>query len=214
MVGKKLAYVAFASVLALAGTMFAQGPRVAHSAHPSKQVTPAPDLPAGLRIIFSNLGPSSTDEYNDSSGYDVLGSANTLGFGEQWIALPFTPAANATVTDLAAAIGWEAGTKAVVLGLYADNAGAPGTLLASAESTHIPTFGTCCELVEVKITATPVTAGTQYWIGATADDTHASTFTGVFMSSNSANIAYNPAQEGWFTFSTNFPAAAAAGTIP
>jgi hypothetical protein len=212
MVGKKA--VVFLSVLAFAGSVLAQGPRVAHSTAPSKVVAPAVAPPAGVKAIFTNLGPNLTsDAYNDTTGYYVLGPSNSVGDNEQWIAIPFTPAANSTAEYLIAAIGWETGTKAVILGLYSDNAGSPGTLLASAETTKIPEFGTCCTLLELKITATALTAGTQYWIGAQSDDTNAPDFTGVFESSNSGTTAYNPAQEGWFPFSNNVPAAAVYGTI-
>lgn len=215
MVGKKFTCVLFSAVLALAGTVFAEGPHKSHAANPSRFVAPAQSLPASVKIIFSNLGPSTTDEYYDGAGYDILGPNNSLGFGEQWIAVPFTPKANAHVTALAAAVGWESGAKEVIVGLYADSgANSPGTLLASKESANIPDFDTCCSLVVVTVPSTAVTAGTQYWIGVTTDDTNAPDFSGVFMSSNEAETAFNPSQEGWFSFVNDVPAAAAGGTIP
>jgi hypothetical protein len=211
MVGKKA--VVFLSLLAFAGTALAQGPRVAHSTAPSRVVTPAQAPPAGLKPIFSNLSASTTDTYNDTYGYYVLGPDNSVGDNEQWIAVPFTPAAASTAEALVAAIGWESGTKAVVLGLYSDNDGAPGTLLASGESAKIPDFGTCCSVVVVSITPTALTAGTQYWLGASSDDTRAASFTGVFQSSNGGTTAYNPSEEGWVAFSNGVPAGAVYGTI-
>ena len=202
-------------VLMLAPTMLvAQSHlRTAHTKG-SPVITPAEPHSSALKTIFSNLGPSATNEYNDTFGYYVLGPTNTIGFSEQWIAVPFTPKANSTVTELQAAIGWEAGTKKMNLGLYSDNAGVLGTLLASAEAHAFPNFGTCCHLVTVTITATAVTAGTQYWIGATSDDTNAPNFQAVWESSNSSNIGGDVALAGWFTFSGGVPAAAALGTIP
>jgi hypothetical protein len=64
------------------------------------------------------------------------------------------------------------------------------------------------------VTGASLTAGTQYWVGVQTDDTNAPGFTGVFESTNSSNIAYNPAEEGWFSFSGNVPAALVRGTIP
>lgn len=194
-------------VLTLAsGMLWAQdAPRVAHTSRSSAPVTKW-NPPAGHTPIFTNLGPTSSDLYNDTTGYYVLGPTNTSGFGEQWIALPFTPKANASATLLVAAIGIESGTSLVDLGLYSDSAGDVGTLIVSGHSTKIPAFGTCCGLVEVTIPATALTAGTQYWIAATTDDTNAPDFTGVFESTNQSTVAYNPALEGWFTFSGNVPA--------
>ena len=53
------------------------------------------------------------------------------------------------------------------VGLYSDNAGVVGTLLATGHASTIPVFGTCCQLVTVNIKSTAVTAGTQYWIVVT-----------------------------------------------
>lgn len=195
------------------GMLLAQGPAVAHTPH-TGPITPARVDPAGLKTIFTNLGPSATDLYNDTSGYYVLGSTNSLGDPEQWIALPFTPKVAAHVKVLQAAIGWISGTVRVNLGLYSDNAGVVGTLIAGGHSTTIPTFGTCCSVVQVGIPATAVTAGTQYWIVATADDTNAPDFTGVWQSSNDVNFGYNESAGAWGTASNNWPAGAAKGTIP
>jgi len=214
MLRSRITAVLALSVLALAGTVCAQGARMEHAKAPSRFVAPAQSLPAGIKIIFSNLGPSPTDEYNDSYGYDILGVSNGLGASEQWIAIPFTPAANATVTALAGAIGWMSGTKDVVLNLYSDNGGVPGAVLASGESSNIPDFDTCCQLVEVRVTATSITKGTQYWVGASADDVNAPDFEGVFMSSNEATTAADEAQSGWFSFGNGWPAAAVGGTVP
>ena len=196
-------------VLTLAsGILWAQNaPKVAHtkgSSAPSQRWNP----PAGHSVIWTNLGPSFSNLYNDTTGYYVLGPSNSVGFGEQWIALPFTPSSNTTASVLVAAIGIESGTSLVDLGLYSDAGGTVGTLIASGHSTKIPAFGTCCGVVQVSIPATALTKGTQYWIAATSDDTNAPDFTGVFESSNQSTIAYNPALEGWFTFSGNVPAVA------
>ena len=194
-------------VLTLAsGILWAEGPKVAHTkgAPATKRWNP----PAGHAVIWTNLGPSFTDLYNDASGYYVLGPSNSVGLGEQWIALPFTPSSNASATELVAAVGIISGTSLVDVGLYSDAGGVPGTLIAGGHSTKIPVFGTCCGVVEVTIPSTALAKGTQYWIAATTDDTNGPDFTGAFNSSNSSTIAYDPSQEGWFTFSGNVPGVA------
>jgi hypothetical protein len=175
---------------------------------------PAESNPAALSTIFTNLGPNATDNYNDTTGYYVLGPSNSVALSEQWIALPFTPKQNAHVSQLRVAVGWISGTKKIIVGLYSDSSGTVGTLLAQAETGNIPTDATCCQTANVNITSTAVTKGTQYWIVVTSDDTHAPDFTGVWQSSNDANTAGDVALGGWFTFSNNLPAGAAFGTIP
>jgi hypothetical protein len=195
------------------GMLFAQGPKVGHTTH-TGPIVPAKQAPATLKTIYSNLGPTATDDYNDTTGYYVLGPDNSVGDSEQGIGQPFTPAANSHVTQLQAAIGYISGTSVVSLALYSDNAGVAGTQLAAGLSTKIPDFGACCQLVTVTIPSTAVKGGTQYWIVATSDDAKGPDFTGVWQSSNSGTISYNEGLAGWAGFTTNTPAAAAKGTIP
>jgi hypothetical protein len=212
MVVKRALSCMFALTLA-SGMLWAQnGPKVAHTTHHGS-ITPGKAVPA-TAVIYTNMGPTLTNLYNDTTGYYVLGSANSLGDGEQWIALPFIPRVNGHVSSLSAPIGSISGTNAVILGLYSDSSGTVGTLLAQGETKNIPVFGECCGLATVSITSTAVTAGTQYWFVAQADDTNAPDFTGVFESANADTVAYNPAQEGWFTFSANVPAILVRGTTP
>jgi hypothetical protein len=197
------------------GMLFAQdsGPKVAHTVH-SGPVTPAKATPSSLQVIFTNISPVHTAAYNDTTGYYVLGPDNSVGLPEQGIAVPFSPQEAAHVTELTVAVGWISGTKLVNIGLYSDNSGVVGTLLACAENSNIPTFGLCCDLVSVTIPSTSVKGGIQYWIVASSDDTNAPDFTGVFEASNLAIISGNVGLAGWSSFTTNTPAAAARGTIP
>jgi hypothetical protein len=201
-------------VLTLAsGILWAEGPKVAHTTH-TGPVVPMNVPTTPLKTLFSNLGPTATDAYNDTTGYYVLGPNNSVGDGEQWIGLPFTPASDSTVTEISVAVGWISGGKAIVVGIYSDASGDVGTLLTSGTTNKVPTFGTCCSTVNVSVPGASLTAGTQYWVVVTSDDSVSPGFTGVFQSSNGSTIAYNPEQEGWFTFSGNVPAALVRGTIP
>jgi hypothetical protein len=197
------------------GVLLAQNSslKVAHTVH-SGPIKPAQKTPATQKIIFSNIGPTTTNAYNDTTGYYILGPSNSVGLSEQWIGVPFTPRSSAHVTNLYVAVGSISGTNLVNVGLYSDSGGTVGSLLASAPASAIPFFGTCCQVVGVSIPSTAVTGGTQYWIVVTSDDTNAPDFTGVFEASNLANIAGDVGLGGWFSFSTNTPAAAAKGTIP
>jgi hypothetical protein len=189
------------------------GPKVAHTTH-SGPVTPAVQPQPKLTTIFSNLGPTSTNQYNDTTGYYVIGPNNSVDLPEQAVGVPFVAPANSHVQQLQAAVGWISGTSLVNIGLYSDNGGTVGALLATGHAATIPVFGTCCQLVTVNIKSTAITAGTQYWIVATSDDTRAADFTGVFQASNLAVISADVGLTGWFSFTTNTPAAAARGSVP
>jgi hypothetical protein len=196
------------------GAYGAVWPEGAHTVHTGTN-TPMQKAPAsGPQVIFSNIGPNVTNAYNDTTGYYILGPNNSVGLSEQAIGVPFTPRTSSHVTQLLVAVQWISGTSLVNVGLYSDSGGTVGSLLASAQSSAIPTFGTCCKVVDVTIPSTAISGGSQYWIVAWSDDTNAPDFTGVFAASNLANIAGDVAQGGWFSFTTNTPAAAARGTIP
>ena len=203
-------------VLTLAsGILFAQSSRlkVAHTTHHGVNTAMQQDG-STLKVIFSNIGPNKSNAYDDTTGYYVLGPNNSVGLSEQWIGVPFTPRTDSHVSLLLLAVGWISGTRLVNVGLYSDSGGTVGSALATGQSAAIPVFGTCCQVVSVDIPSTSVSGGTQYWIVATSDDTNAPDFTGVFQSSNLANIAGEVGGTGWFSFTTNTPAAAAKGTIP
>jgi hypothetical protein len=203
-------------VLTLAsGVLLAQESslKVAHTVHSGPRIA-AQNSPTPLQVIFSNLGPSATNAYNDTTGYYILGPTNSVGLSEQAIAVPFAPKASSHVTQLVVAVGWISGTQLVNVGLYSNSHGTVGTLLASGQASSIPAFGSCCKLVNVTIPSTAVSFGSRYWIVASPDDTNAPDFTGVFQASNNDIIAGDVAQAGWFSFTTNTPAAAAKGTVP
>ncbi len=139
--------------------------------------------------IFSNLGPTATNNYNAAAGgYYVSGPLAADNPTDQWIGVSFLNKVADHATQIQAAVGWISGTKKVVLGIYTDNAGVVGTLLASASTTKIPTSGTCCQLTQVNIPSTALAANTTYWVVASTDDTAAPDFEGVFQATNQANI--------------------------
>jgi hypothetical protein len=199
-------------VLTLAsGMIWAQAPQTSRTKDSGVRIA---EPPSSLKLIWTNLGPTATNAYYPDYGYNVQGPSNSNGSAEQWVAVPFTPKASAHVEELQAAIGYVNGTELVEIGLYSDNAGVVGTLLASGETKKMPTFGECCTLANVSITSTAVTAGTQYWIVGSSDDTNAPDFYGAWMSSNSGFLGLDEAQGGWTTYIAPIPAAAARGTIP
>lgn len=197
------------------GVLLAQeaGLKVAHTVHTGPRVA-MHQTPSALKVIFSNIGPNISDAYNDTTGYYVLGPDNSVGLPEQAIGVPFTPRTASHVSELLLGVQWISGTRLVNVGLYSDSGGTVGTLLASGQSSAIPTFGTCCQVVDVTVPSTAISGGNQYWIVASSDDTNGADFTGVYVASNLANISGDVGLAGWSSFTTNTPAAAAKGTIP
>ncbi len=211
-----LAVLSFTCVQLVAQDVAAHHPQNVHVTA-SKVVTPAAKVPAGTHVIFSNLG-SETNTYYAGNGWLVAGPASELG-ESQFIALPFTPAQNSTVTEIDTAVGYDGGgANQFDLELANDNGGLVGTPIARAQFTNLPTFGSCCTLNRWKLrTPASVTAGTQYWIVAvtpnsgTGDD-----FYGAWAFSIVDNFDYNVAGSGWTSGIAfgGIPAGRVIGTIP
>ena len=120
--------------------------------------------PRGKTKIFDTLGKPIS--YNGSTGWTLSNAQSQTGF-QQWVAFAITPKANATVTEIAEAIGYVTGTDSITIALMADNNGSPGTVLAEKKVGNLEAFGSCCAVAVFKLkTGVPVTAGTTYWVGA------------------------------------------------
>jgi hypothetical protein len=153
-------------------TLFAQTAartRIVHTTERSEIHVPREEVPAGLQTIYSNLGTSATDLYDDSDGYVVLGPNVEGNDGYYyWEAMQFTPATNSRVSQVQVAVQYGgSGANRVNLSIYGSTNGAPGTLLAGPKTVkNLPTFGTCCTLAVAKFSPLAVTGGTQYWVVA------------------------------------------------
>ena len=64
----------------------------------NQSATQKPSSDAGLVTIFSNLSHNPKASYWCCSGSVVTGPIAIAGIPEQWLAVPFTPSANHTVT--------------------------------------------------------------------------------------------------------------------
>jgi hypothetical protein len=154
---------------------------------------------AGLKTIYSNLG-SKTDAYDDTNGYIVSGP-NSLN-GQQWIAMRFTPKANATVTQIQIAVQHSparGNAEGFNLVLAADSAGLPGKSLHSWDRKNVPKGFTCCQLdTEKYAKGIKVKKGTQYWVVAQTDSKSTDTWDAWLCTWNDStgNFAYNIGS-GW-----------------
>jgi hypothetical protein len=172
--------ILFAS-LALAGSgsgknqfEFSADGRFVRATEPSSHFTPGPKADPKLNIIAGNFSLYPNATYFSIWGNTVAQGGSNFPF-QTWVAVPFIPKANATVTRLEASAGRQGGgTAGFELGLYSDDNGVPGTVIKSAHITNLPAYGQCCAVAEANDPAgIPVTAGTQYWVvvSTTAQDT-------------------------------------------
>ncbi|HEX8817184.1 MAG TPA: choice-of-anchor R domain-containing protein [Terriglobales bacterium] len=132
----------------------------------STHIIPNVEPPSDKKVISGNLSSYPNGTYFCCFGYTIAGTGEGFPF-EVWEAIAFTPASNATVTGIKAAIGTFGGTAGFQLGLYTDDGGVPGTALKSFHISNPPTYGTCCVVDSGRDgNGIPVTGGTQYWLVA------------------------------------------------
>ena len=135
----------------------------------AKQAKEAPET--GLITIFSSLGPK-VQVYDGGGGWIAAGPQDAYTGQQQDVAIPFTPAVNASVIKIKVPFQYyQYGVNAGTIELAADASGLPGTVLATQDKKNFPVFGIgCCGLTTWKLkVGVPVKAGTQYWIIATTD---------------------------------------------
>jgi len=124
-------------------------------------------ISASADVLFTTLGPNG--EYDPNSGWFVDGS----NYHNQVTAMPFTPAANAQMTDAVLALGnYAGGNNPVNLYLYTDNGGQPGTQLATlTQHGVILPYDTGGGLVQFNCNGCgTVNQGTKYWLVAWEPD--------------------------------------------
>ncbi len=161
--------LALCNVAGFAQTGFAQngtGSLMVHAKEKPAVHVPAQEPEAGLKTIYSNLGSSKTDLYDDANGWALLGPNNPHS-NDQFVGMPFTPKANAHVSQVRVAVEYGSGANQVNLSIYEDSGGVPGTLLAGPVTvTDLPKLFTCCTLATANFTPVAVTKGLQYWVVA------------------------------------------------
>ncbi len=118
---------------------------------------------AGFTVIYSNfavLYPKGV--------YYASVSAQYLSPAEI-IAVQFTPTANVSATEIDAAITFQNGNDApLTLAIYSDKKGKPSKSIVSGTASGLGEFGDCCNVAMAPIAATPLVAGTPYWVVALA----------------------------------------------
>jgi hypothetical protein len=124
----------------------------------------------GARALFNNIGlkyPKGL--YFCCFGLTIAGPTSSVGF-QSWIAVKFTPAGDALVTEIDAAVEHGSGTNEIDIVLYADKGGVPGKALKSFKVTGLEGISSCCGLAVGKNrTGIAVTGGTPYWVAVITD---------------------------------------------
>lgn len=150
---------------------------------------PAPVPPsaedAGLTIIAGNFSKYPLATYFSVFGNTIAQGGVNFPF-QVWEAMPFTPSANASVTKIEVSAGRQgSGTAGFELGLYADDNGVPGNLIAGSHVSNLPVYGECCAVASLSDPAgIPVTAGTQYWVAVTTNANDTDIYAWAFNSTN------------------------------
>jgi hypothetical protein len=146
---------------------------VTYLAPPASASYAPPSIHArAIKTIFSNLNPKyRTGRYWCCAGLSVMGSKGPLKktFAD---GVRFSPAADAQVTEIDAAVGRVSGSSTVVFSIYTDRNGTPGRALGSFTANLIQDGGCCVLGVGTGGTAIHIRAGRQYWavVSTTAPD--------------------------------------------
>jgi hypothetical protein len=147
---------------------FSQNGRTVTANEAPGVVTPA-NHDTKLTTIAGNLSTYQYGVYFCCFGNTIAAGPPNFPF-QTWVAIPFTPTADATVTRVEAAVGTFGGADAGAfqIQLLADDNDSPGKPIKTFTISSEPTYGTCCTLDVGKDKAgIRVTKDTQYWIAVT-----------------------------------------------
>jgi hypothetical protein len=129
-----------------------------------------------LKYIAHNLSNYQYGVFFCCFGNTIAAGPPNFPF-QAWVAIPFTPRADATVTRVEVSVGTFGGsdTGAFQIQLLDDNNFSPGNPLKSFTISTEPTYGSCCTLdVGTDTAGIPVTKGTRYWLAVTTSSSQTS----------------------------------------
>jgi len=130
-----------------------------------------PSILGGGHVLFSNFGKKYPKGLYFCCYGDTISGPNSAVGTPFAVALQFTPASDGDVKEIDAGVAWAAGTNSVTIGLYDDNSGVPGNVIASGVATGLGMFGDCCTIAAAKLKEAPVAGGTPYWVVVSATGT-------------------------------------------
>ena len=125
-----------------------------------------PAIP-GVTYVYQTIAKNKKGAYFCCYGNTISGPSSFFG-AAYGVAEQFVLSADASITHLAAAVGYVSGDDSVTLTLYADNGNnSPGSKLAQGKGTTSTAFGFCCGITKAKIKSTSLKANTPYWVAIT-----------------------------------------------
>ncbi len=114
-------------------------------------------LPLLIASLSTTVARASADPVLGNAAVQPGRDHNDDGIAE---AFPFTPSSGGYTNQASVYVGGNSAASGLVVGLYSDNGGAPGTLLAQA-SMASPVSGAWNSL---PFPIVPVSAGARYWL--------------------------------------------------
>jgi hypothetical protein len=127
----------------------------------------APKFAAKINYVYTTLAKNKEGAYFCCYGSTISGPSSFFG-AAYGAAEQFTLTAAATISNLAAGVGYVSGDDSVTLTLYADSGNnSPGKMIAQGTGTSKTEFGFCCGVTHAKISSTKLSANTPYWVAIT-----------------------------------------------
>jgi hypothetical protein len=108
--------------------------------------------PAQAGVVLSNMGANGLTDTSGPTNTDILAS--------NWLASGFTTGASAQQLDWVSIVGFNNDTGSKTVAIYSDNAGYPGTLVATSSGTTVSTKN----VYQFNFSGTNLAASTSYWV--------------------------------------------------
>ena len=123
--------------------------------------------PGKISYVYTTIDHDKKGAYFCCYGSTISGPSSFFG-AAYGVAEQFTLTSAATISHLAAGVGYVSGDDTVTLTLYADNGNnQPGKMIAQGTGTTTTEFGFCCGVTKAKIKSTDLKASTPYWVAIT-----------------------------------------------
>jgi hypothetical protein len=103
-------------------------------------------------VVLSNMGASGLTDTSGPTNTDILAT--------NWIASGFTTGADALQLDWISIVGFNNDLGSKTVGLYADNAGSPGALIATSSGTAVALKN----VYQFNFSSANLAASTSYWV--------------------------------------------------
>jgi hypothetical protein len=108
--------------------------------------------PAQAGVVLSNMSANGLADTSGATNTDVLAT--------NWIASGFTTGASAQQLDWVSIVGFNNDVGSKTVAIYSDNAGSPGTLVATSSGTTVSTKN----VYQYNFSGANLAASTSYWV--------------------------------------------------